>query len=333
EFYLTSFKGIAGMTFEELMTSVNHAVPAGVLRDGSITLNPPADFVLQKEDSILVFCEESTSAMLEGSRKEEMEEPEGARTGKGHSAGQKVPVLNMKASADASDTLIIGYNKMLPVLLREMPENVMAVDLAAEDIPEKEMERLNRIAAERNITLSRIQEDPDTEEALLELARDAAHIVVLNDHRKDDEEADMETAFRVLNLRDFRKRYGLSYNITVEMFKEHNQALVGSGDYTDFLVSSSMSSLILAQLAESPELIDVFREILSNAGNELYIKPVSGIGAAGQWTLRELRRAVLRTGYILLGYSEAGSRTAFNLPLDQELDLKDGDSLVVLGLN
>ena len=102
----------------------------------------------------------------------------------------------------------------------------------------------------------------------------AKHIVVLNDHDKDPEEADMESIFLLLNLRDIRKRFNLDFNITVEMQQEHNQKLVSRGDHTDFLVVSNMSSLILAQLAESPELIDVFREILSNEGNELYLKNV-----------------------------------------------------------
>ena len=115
------------------------------------------------------------------------------------------------------------------------------------------------------------------------------------------------------------------------MQKEHNQKLVGRGAHTDFLVSSSMSSLFLAQLAESPELIDVFREILSDEGNELYLKNVSFMNLEGSFTVRDLRWIMLKQGYILLGLLDAEKNSHFNLPLDDMLTLSGEDNLIVLG--
>ena len=159
----------------------------------------------------------------------------------------------------------------------------------------------------------------------------AEHIVILNDHNKDAEEADMEAIFLLMNLRDIRKRYDLRFNITVEMQREHNQKLVGRGDHTDFLVASSMASLILAQLAESPELIDVFREILSNEGNELYLKSVSLLQLEGNHKVRDLRLRLLRQGYIFLGVLDGEKRSRYNLPLKDEIVLDKEDYLIVLG--
>ena len=159
----------------------------------------------------------------------------------------------------------------------------------------------------------------------------AEHIVILNDHDKDPEEADMEAIFLLMNLRDIRKRYDLDFNITVEMQKEHNQKLVAYGDHTDFLVSSSMSALILAQLAESPELINVFREILSNEGNEIYLKNVGQLQLKGEYSVRSLRAMLLEQGYILLGYLDADKTSRFNLPLDSMIAVDPNDNLIVLG--
>ena len=187
------------------------------------------------------------------------------------------------------------------------------------------------IASERNLVLHYFPGNPHSEKMLCKLAQMAEHIVVLSNHEIDPEEADMEVMFLLLNLRDIRKRYDLKFNITVEMQKEHNQKLVGHGDHTDFLVSSSMSSLILAQLAESPELINVFREILSNEGNELYLKNAGKIHLTGDYTVRELRRIFLQHGYILIGYLDAEKNSRFNLPLDEIMTLTEEDSLIVLG--
>ena len=115
------------------------------------------------------------------------------------------------------------------------------------------------------------------------------------------------------------------------MRREHNQKLVSGGDHTDFIVSSSVSSLILAQLAENPELYGVFKEILSNAGNEIYIKNAAQMRLTGRHTVRALRRRLLERGYILLGWLDEGGESRFNPPLDAALELTPADGLIVLG--
>ena len=317
EFYLVSLPGIDGISFEELMVRVSDAIPTGVFRDGKVIMNPPGDYILRDSDRILVFAEERDSAKLET---EIIELPE-------------IPERFIDHSKASTNTVIIGHNETLPIILYELPENVSRVYLVGQEMTEKEREVLSQIASARNISLIDYQGNPHSEKVLFDLAQMAEHIVILNDHDSDTEEADMEASFLLLNLRDIRKRFDLRFNITVEMQKEHNQKLVGRGDHTDFLVASSMSSLILAQLAESPELIDVFREILSNKGNELYLKNVGSMGLAGKYEIRNLRRIMLKQGYILYGHLDAEKNSRFNLPLNEEITLKKEDHLIVLGEN
>ena len=312
EFYLTEVAGTAGLSFEEMSVRLAGAVPVGLSRDGKITIAPPADFLLQEGDKILFFAEQEHSARLEASAPP---------------AGQ-VPSVN--ADEAPTDALIIGMSEMLPLVLGELPENVARVTLVLPE-GEEEAEKLKEAAAARGLQAEFCFDDPRDEDVLLELARKASHIVILNDHEKDPEAADMEAAFLLLALRDIRSRYGLSFNITVEMQRERNQKLVGRGDQTDFLVSSSMSSLIVAQLAENPGMIDVFREILSNEGNEIFLKNAGLLGLAGTFTVRELRRIMLREGYVLLGLLDADRNSFFDLPLDKEVLLGSGDCLIVLG--
>jgi hypothetical protein len=141
----------------------------------------------------------------------------------------------------------------------------------------------------------------------------------------------MEAMFLLLALRDIRAREGLQFNITAEMRREANQDLVVDEDHTDFVVASSMSSLFLAQLAESPELICVFRELLSNVGTELYLKRIGGAEGGVRCTVRDMRSALLEQGYVFLGYVNAAFESVFDPPLDAELRLTDADRLIVLG--
>ena len=317
EFYLISLQGIEGLSFEDLMLRLDHGVPAGVMRDGKITLNPSADYLLKESDRLLVFADEDDSAILGAPVSEEI-------------ITAPMPRL---ITEEVTDAVVIGHNETLPIILHEPPENVTQVWLAGRTTDPEEEEELQTIAAERNLVLKHFPGNPRSEKTLTKLAETARHIVILNDHDKDPEEADMETIFLLLSLRDIRKRDGLNFNITVEMQKEHNQKLVGKGDHTDFLVTSSMSSLILAQLSESPELIAVFREILSNEGNELFLKNCGRMGLAGKRSVRELRLAMLRQGYVFLGYLDEEKESYFNLPLDEMLDLTEEDNLIVLGEN
>ncbi len=319
EFYLTEFPGMAGLSFEELMLRVDHAVPSGVFRDGKMRLNPPGDYLIQEGDCILVFAENSDSARFG----EKQEIP--ALSGEGS--------ISLRNDIDATDTVIIGGKTNLPLVLQELPENVTHVYLVDQYLNEAERERLDTIAADRDLLMHFVDKDLNSEDALLELARLAEHIVILSDHEKDDEDADMEVIFLLLNFRELRTRYGLKFNITVEMQKEHNQKLVGGGDHTDFLVASSMASLILAQMGESPELMDVFREILSNKGAELYLKNAAVSGLTGTYGVRELRRIVLQQGYILLGYVDEEKNSIFNLSLEETITLRPDEDLIVLGEN
>ncbi len=316
EFYLIDIPNIAGMSFEALMARMDCAVPSGVFRDGEMILNPEGSLTLRDSDRVLVFSEESDSAKMVPNELERI---------------TTIAAVKTKADEELTDTVIIGYNETLPIVLEELPENVSHVYLAGQEPPNKEKKKLERIARNRNIILEYIPDDLHEEGSLLNLARMAHHIVVLNDHDRDPEEADMEVIFLLLHLRDIRRRYCLDFNITVEMQKEHNQKLVGSGDYTDFLVSSSMSSLILAQLAESPELINVFREILSNEGNELYLKSAKDYNVQGVHSIQELRIALLRNHYILLGFLDGDKKSTFNSPLEKTISLGEDDYLIVLG--
>ena len=316
EFYLMDFDGIAGITFEELAARTEGGTPAGILSEAGIELNPEPGRRIGEGERILVFAPDKDSVHV----------------------GPAVPLNKLSVSdkppvptEDEADTIIIGHNETLPTILRELPENVTHVVLAGQETDEEEKAALAAAAKQRGIELEYYDGDVSDEAVQTELAKTAEHIVILNDHDKDEDEADMETIFRLLDLRDIRSRLGLSFNITVEMRLEKSEELVGQGESTDFLVSSNMSSLILAQLAENPELVDVFREILSNKGNELLLQNAGDLRLTGRYSVRDLRRIMLRYGFVLLGRLDAQNNSSFNLPLDAILELTGEDSLIVLG--
>ena len=313
EWYVVSLPEAAGLSFGELTVRLEGAVPAGIYTPEGMRLNPPADTAIRPEDRILIFSEDRDSVRLTDAAAKAV-----------HTA------VHAAEEADTS-ALILGRNDSLPVILEELPDNVRRVLLAGRRGSDEEQAALIQTAAQRGLAVEFSDADVTAEGELEALAGNAEHVVILNDHDKEEEEADMEVIYLLLNLRDIRSRLGLHFNITTEMRRERNQNLVADNDRTDFVVASSMSSMILAQLSESPELLGAFREILSNEGNELFLKKPAQLGIRGRVPVRSLRKLALEQGYVLLGWVDGDRESVFNPPLDQELDTESGCSLIVLG--
>ncbi len=314
EFYLTALPEAAGLTFSELSLRMDRAVPLGACRGGQILLNPPQDFRFESGDTVLVFCEE----------------PDFIRLCAPAALPEDIEALTLRREEE-TETLILGCNASLPVILRELPENVTRVVLAGAEDARWPRDAIAEAAAARGLQVVYEEGRCDDEETLTALAKRAEHIVILNDHEKEDEEADMEAVLLLIFLRDIRARYALRFNITTELRREQNQNLVADGDQTDFVVATSMSSLFLAQLAEGPELKGVFRELLSNEGSELFLKNPAVADSSRTTSVRALRAALASQSYLFLGYVDTEGVSHFNPPLDAELSLTQDDSLIVLG--
>ena len=310
ELYLAQVPEAAGLSFAEVTERLDRAVPVGLRRDGRIMINPPAQTVIAEGEQLLVFSEERNCAVLTPAR-------EGV-----------LPASFTPVCAPTEDVcVILGSNPTLSVILRELPENIARVCLAGGEADAAGIEA----AAERGLQLETVDADPSTETGLRAVAAMAEHIVILNDHEKDERDADLEAMFLLLRLRDLRERFGLRFNVTTELRMEADQALAADGDHTDFVVTTSLSAMFLARLAENPELIDVFREILSNEGNELYLRDADALGMCGEHSVRTLRAMALRHGHVLLGFMDARHESTFNPPLDAVFSLTEADQVIVLG--
>lgn len=316
EFRIVDIPEMYDKTFGELVYSITDAIPAGIVRDEETILNPKADFKIQVGDRFLVFSEKSDDHKLSDNDFYY------------HKKSKSIKLLNAE---ERIEVLIIGYNETLPTVLKELPENVSKAILINSYIPKNEKAPLSKLAEKRKLKLIYSDEDPRREESLLKLAKKAQHIMILSDHDKDAEAADMDTIFLLLNFRDIRNIYDYDFNITVEMQKEQSQHLVDFLDSTDFLVSSSMSSLVLAQTAKNPDLISIFKELLSNKGNELYLKNVGSANLSGKHLVSDLRYLLLKNGYILLGIVDKNKNSSFLLDTTNEIELKATDSLIALG--
>lgn len=315
EFHTTFLPQTEGMSFSEASSKMDAAVPIGIIREGKALLNPAADTVINKDDEWIVFSEEANSAKLVDK--------------------QECKVLNAVYNPNLTKekVAIVGYNSSFAKIIRELPENVSDVIVAGVRKDEYDMVRAMDNVRE-SIAVSIFEKSLATEETLLEYAKMADHVVLLSDYDKDEDDSDLDIMFYIMKFRDLRARYDLSFNITAEMCKKSNQNLMLGDEHFDYVVASNMSSIFLAQLSENPNLADVFKEILSSKGNELYLKKAEEFGLFGDYSTAQLRSFALANRYIFVGYlKEKDYISKFNPGLNENIHLEKGDSLIVLGEN
>lgn len=166
---------------------------------------------------------------------------------------------------------------------------------------------------------------------MIKTVNNADHIIVLADRNIEWDDADVKTSILLLKLEDTKKDYDLKYNVVAELIKENSYNYVPKGPDYDYVITSSISSLVLAQIADKPLLRGVLTELLSTKGNNLrYLSPsVFGVLNEGYY-ITELKQIVLTYGFVMLGYYKDGSK-CLNPTTNNKVTLKDNDKLIVLG--
>lgn len=319
ELYFYNMPEAVGKQFGELVGRLDGAVPIGISRKRRILLNPSPVEIIRGEDTLLLFAESDTSANLTTARVEAAS----------YQSMEKRPLPERTGKV-----VLIGCNEVVDTLLRELPEAIRDVLIAGIDEPTWNALQSTYLHSKRDLTL--FSEDISQPEALEALVCHANYVVLLSDSKLDDEAADMKSIQLLLRLREIKRKLNLHFTITAEMRRESNHNLVAGGDPTDFIIASDMSSMVLAQLAKTPKLYPVFQELLSNEGNEFYLKSAAAFDCVGmEMCVRSLRLKLLSYGYILLGYlnEDSGMRKAhINPGLNETVSLGERDSLIVLGV-
>jgi hypothetical protein len=98
------------------------------------------------------------------------------------------------------------------------------------------------------------------------------NILLLSDLDLNSDEADAKTLLLLIQLRDIEKKIGRDFNMTSEMRSVDNQKLASVANVNDFVVGSTITNLIIAQVSENRQLALLFEDLLDADGSELYMK-------------------------------------------------------------
>ena len=162
-------------------------------------------------------------------------------------------------------------------------------------------------------------------------------VFVASSMQDDSETDDSKTLLLLLQLRTISREMGMHHSVISEMRSASNQALAQITEVKDFVISNSITCHMLSQISQARELRRIFKEILSEEGSEIYLRPAQDYVELGKpMNFYTAVEAAEIKQQVFMGYSPAvgdSFEIVLNPQKDETISFKDGDRFIVLAEN
>ncbi len=326
EIYFQVTPELDGRTFGEAVLAFDTSTIIGIrAAGGQIRINPPMDARLDPGDAVIAVSEDDDTVVFSGFRDESAPD------------AQVTPVKDLRPQR----ILVVGWNPLGPVVLRELDEFVPEgsfVDLLVDDdlveMDESDVPRLDRLST----SVVNAQSDMARLGAQV-VEHEYDHVIVLGYRGEmSAAEADARTLLTMLLLQRSAIGAGRGLGrVVAEILDSRDVELAQATGADDFIVSDALSSYMIAQLAENPELDEVFADLFDAEGSaigvkpaEWYVRPDVPVSFA-RITAAARARSEVALGYRLAPTSARESEVVVNPAKSDLVTLGADDRVVVIG--
>jgi ion channel POLLUX/CASTOR len=327
EIYFQQVEELTGHTFGEALLAFEASSAIGLRRaNGTVAVNPPMDTVIAADDEIIAISADDDTIVFGAFRDEPV--PDAARTAPPASRPEQL--------------LVVGWNPLGPAVLQELDDFAVAgssVDVVVDpDIigPEE----LRDLGVER-LTVRYEAEHGDLDVLTQTVSGRAFDHVIILGYRSgmSPAEADARTLLTLLLLRRALAAGtdGHRSRVVTELLDSGDVELARATGADDFVVSDALSSYVLAQLSENPELDDVFTDLFDAEGSALGLKSVERyVGVGEAMPFARVVAAARERGEVAIGYRtvDEGGRDAtvvVNPSKSAVVSFGPEDRIVVIG--
>jgi voltage-gated potassium channel Kch len=296
EIYLRAESALVGKTYRDALFAYRQSAVMGLLRgDGRAEINPPMDARIEAGDQVIAISEDDDTLLLSPTP------PPAA------DATRLVPPTAFATPPER--TLLLGGTEKIEAIVLEL-ENYVAEGSEVHVVTPDDGAHAALAALRPRLTRQRLtlRAGDTTRRALLDELDVAGfdHVILLSDTRLPVQEADAQTLVTLLHLRNIGRASGRRINIVSEMMDLRNRALAQVARADDFIVSDTLVSLMLSQLAENRHLHEIFRELFGSEGSEIYLRPASAyVLPDSELDFYTVLEAAARRGETAIGYREA----------------------------
>ena len=314
EIYFAPASQLAGHTFGDALLAFDTSSVIGrAAADGSISLAPPMATTFAAGDRVIAISADDDTVVFGGIR--EVAAPAPPRTAR----------LN---GASAGKMLVVGWSALGSRILAELDAvatGPRTVDVAVDDtmVPATSL-----VASADRLTVRFIPgaDDPDRLVALMD-ENGYDHVVVLG-YRDvlTPAHADARTLLTLLTLSGVRGRA----RVVAEVLDSRDAIIAERTGADDLVVSDQLSSLMIAQLTERPELNHVLGELFHATGASISLRPADLYVGAGSVPYATVVAAARAQDQVALGYRLASGKVVLNPPKPATVTLSADDQVVVL---
>lgn len=292
EIYIEHFDGLCGKTFGELINLFESSSVLGIKKGNQPMLNPPMDTVLSEGDSVFLLASDDGVSIP-------AEKPFAA------DLTQLVERNPHTSTLRQERLLVLGYNELLPAILGELDNYVAPgsmITVGTSSITDEDAALLQCGYQNMSVTLEVCDIcNGDVLERYVDSG--CRSIIVLSRHTCGVEESDAQSLMILLHLKDISEKKNIRYNVVSQMLSSKNGELAKIAKVNDFVISTSLTSLMLSQISQNRDLGSFFEDILDTDGSELYMKPVGLYLQTGvPVNVATAYHAAMLRGECMLGY-------------------------------
>ncbi len=270
EFYLYRPEaGWGALTFLEIQQRfLKTAVLGFRLANGQMLINPAGDFRPAGADEAVVLAEDDSAIRFHSAPVTEF---------------KKMNATGRKAAVPVDRQLIVGWNTKSAIIIEEYAKYVLkgsSIDSMVGEITDEIRAQHGRIRQNfPELTMRLIQADPYGQ-GVVETVQPWTYdsVIILARDGDNSEEVDAGTIALLLRFRQIlqaeTKKTGKAARtqIITEIMDSDNTELVRETGVKDFLISNQFVSRMIAQVSQSPSVMEVYNDLFSPEGSEIYLK-------------------------------------------------------------
>ena len=317
ELYLKKVDKYVGLKYGKIMYKMYGGVPVGIYRNGKYIIVPNENILIEKDDELLYYTEALDSKVFLENVNDEYNMI-------------KDNVIEELKEENQDNILVFGYNNKFGTIFNSFSSRVKKVTIA--NVTNEDVEKIKAIISLRKDINVNIIFENICRETLPRILESINHVIILSNNTLNEEQSDIENMILYLKLIKLREKIGAKWTIITELNYNNNRELIANENSDDFIVSSNIVSIMLAQMVVDYRLRPIFSELLSSEGLNICIED------AFKYTLNEekisdFRVKLLRKRIVLLGYildNDGKKEYIYNPNRNMVVSFKKSDKLILI---
>ena len=321
ELYLDIKENFVGKPLKELYTKMEGGYVLGVLKNQVSYINPDLSMPVKAEDKLIILAEShGTYEFIDKAQKSFAD------------SMNNEPYIN-----SSRRVLGIGFNANVPGVILDMEKYVGANSKLTLIVPNQNAKNALETALKNasNFDYEILIGNTHSHEVLSQFHYenyDTLAVFANDDNVMDT--PDEETLLTLLHLQEFKKSSEKFPTIVVELKENKSVDTLEYVDVDDFIVSNILISKLMAQVSENRYLYTVIKELVSDYGQEFYLRRAAAyIQTDQKYPMYALVEAALLKNEIFIGYKKKGGPIILNPSKYAEVQIEKNDRIIVAAKN